>query len=354
MSTNNLNIALLERLTQTAAIGGREHRLRDLIQLEAADVFDSFRIDAMGSLHAVRRPRPVSGGTVENPRKVMIAAHMDQIGFMVRFIDDQGFVRVNAVGGFDTRNLFARTVTVCTESGDLVGVFNPSGRPVHIADDADRKKVPEIKEFFIDMGLPADEVKAKVKIGDMVVIRAPFERVGNTVVAQAMDNRIACWWAIESVRALKHHDCEIHAVFTAQEEIGCRGAGPAAWEIRPDAAISLDITLCVDIPGVPADERVTAFGAGAGLLAMDSSVISDIDLLRQVEAIGAKLNIKTQRTILPRGGNDAATIQTKASGHRVLTIVCPTRYVHTVTEMVRLDDLGACKELLTAYLSEAK
>ncbi len=357
-TTPDVNVDLLERLTQTPGVAGREHQVRTLIQREIAGLFDHTTIDALGSLIAVRKPRPAPGSSngaaaAKKPYKVMLAAHMDQIGFMVRHIDDQGFIRINAVGGFDTRNLLARTVTITTDTGELVGVLNPTGRPIHIAEESEKKKVPEIKDFFIDLGLPADQVKERVKIGDMVTLRAPFERVGNTLVAQAMDNRVACWLAIESVRQLTHHDCEIYAVFTVQEEIGCRGAGPAAWEIRPDAAISLDITLCVDTPGVPADERVTFAGGGAGLLVMDSSVVSDIELLQEVERIGKSKNIKSQRTILPRGGNDAATIQTKASGHRVLTIVCPTRYVHTVTEMVRTDDLAATRDLLAAYLKVA-
>ena len=352
---------LLEQLTQIPAIAGREHRLRDFICKQAKPLFDEMHVDNLGSLICVRRPRPGGraggGGKSRTPRKkplrVMIAAHMDQIGFMVRSIDSGGFLRLQNVGGFDTRNLFARLVTVCTETEDLPGVLNPGGKPLHISSDDDRKKVPEIHDLAVDLGLDAKAISRKVKIGDMVVIRAPFTRVGKTVVAQALDNRIACWLALRAVQKLRRHSCEIHCAFTVQEEVGCRGAGPAAASIDPDIAIALDTTLCVDTPDVPADQSVTTQGMGAGLMVMDSSAITDLQLLQQFEQIARIKRIKAQRTILPHGGTDASTIQRKAAGYRTMTLVCPTRYIHTITEMIHLDDLHACRDLLAAYLSQA-
>lgn len=240
---------LLERLTQTPAIAGREERLRQLILKETKGLFDETRVDPMGSLICVRKPKSrkqtKTRGKPKTPLKVMLGAHMDQIGFRVRHVDSNGFVRVQSVGGFDTRNLFARLVTVCTDSGDLPGVLNPGGRPLHIATDEDKKRVPEISDLVIDMGLPAKDVQKKVKIGDMVVIQAPFTRVGKTAVAQAMDNRVACWVTIRAMQKLvkTDHACEIYCVFTVQEEVGCRGAGPAAFGVEPNIVISLDTTL---------------------------------------------------------------------------------------------------------------
>ncbi len=351
---------LLETLTRTPAIAGREHRLRQLILRHAKGLFDETEVDALGSLICRRRPRRRRGArrSSRKPLRIMMAAHMDQIGFMVRHIDDKGFLRVQNVGGFDTRNLFARLVTVCPDVADpkkdLPGVMNPGGRPIHIATDEDKKKVPDVHDLVVDLGLPAAKVKAKVKVGDMVVIAAPFSQVGGTVVSQCLDNRVACWLTIRAIERATYHDCEIVAVFTVQEEVGCRGAGPAAEAIGPDIAISLDTTLCVDTPGVPDDQCVTRQGEGAGLLVMDSMAISDLELLEQFEALAKRKKIKAQRTILPRGGNDAATIQRKSTGYRVMTLVCPTRYIHTVTEMIHVDDLHATRDLLAAYLQQAK
>jgi len=345
---------LLEKLCVTPGVPGREHRVRDLILKESKKLWDETYVDAMGSLICHRKPRPGKGAKKKTkPTKVMLASHMDQIGFLVRHIDDKGFLRVNAVGGFDTRNLFARLVTVCTKGGDLTGVMNPGGKPVHIASAEDRKKVPDVEELIVDLGMSGDDVKKKVQIGDMVVIQAPFREIGNTIVSQCLDNRIACWETIRAVEKLKNHSCDIWAVFTVQEEVGCRGAGPAAEQIQPDVAITLDTTLCCDTPGVPSDMAVTEQGKGAGLMVMDSSAIVDVDLLNEFEALAKKKKIPAQRTILHRGGTDSSAIQRKGPGYRVMTLVCGTRYIHTVTEMIHKDDLFACRDLLAAWLEQA-
>ena len=162
---------LLKTLTQTPSVPGREDRIRTVIEdyLTSNDLLDSVSTDAMGSLIGVRQARPAGGDATKPPVRVMMAAHMDQIGFLVRHIDDKGFLRVNPVGGFDTRNLFARTVRVCTESGDIPGVMNPSGRPIHIATDDEKKKIPTISEFCIDLGLPGESVKDRVQLGDCLL-----------------------------------------------------------------------------------------------------------------------------------------------------------------------------------------
>lgn len=350
---------LLEKLALTPGVPGREHRVRKLIQSEIKGLFDDVHTDPMGSLICVRKAKPKSGARAKkNPVRVMLAAHMDQIGFMVRHIDDKGFLRVNAVGGFDTRNLFARLVTVCPDVNDpkkdLPGVMNPSGKPVHIATPEERKKVPEIDEISIDLGLPAETVKKKVKIGDMVVLSAPFEKVGETVVSQCMDNRIACWVVIEAIKKLakSKHSCEVHAVFTVQEEVGLRGAITAAYGVKPDIGIAIDTTLCCDTPGVPSEMSVTEQGKGAGLTVMDGASIADLSVLEAFEAVAKKAKIPCQRSILPRGGTDAAAIQRAAAGTKAFTLSCPSRYVHTVTEMIHMTDLNACRDLLAAYLAQ--
>lgn len=347
---------LLEQLVVTPGVAGREHRVRKLIQGQVKGLFDSMRVDNLGSLICVRRPRPRKRGGRHKPVKVMIAAHMDQIGFLVQHVESSGFLRINPVGGFDARNLFARLVTVCPDiedpRKDLPGVLNPGGRPIHIATEEDKRKVPDLKEFVVDLGLPAERVKQKVKIGDMVVLQAPLVRVGDMVVSQCLDNRVACWIAIRAIEKLKHHDCEIHCVFTVQEEVGLRGAGTAAFGVEPDIGIALDTTLCCDTPGVPENERTTKQGDGAALTVMDSASIADLGVLEQFEAVAVRHKIKHQRSILARGGTDAGAIQRALAGVRTFTLSCPTRYIHTVTEAVHVEDLHACRDLLAAYLTD--
>ena len=348
---------LLESLTATAAVPGREHRVRELIRQHGEPLFDELHQDTLGSLIGVRKPRPKTDQPNDAPKKIMLAAHMDQIGFLVQHIDDKGFLRISPVGGFDPRNLFARACTVCPDvrdpSQDLPGVLNPAGKPIHVASDEEKKKIPELHEFAVDLGLPGDEVKQRVKIGDMVVLQSPLQQVGRTVVSQCLDNRIACWIVLRALQQLEHHDCEIQAVFTVQEEVGMRGAGPAAFGLEPDIGIAIDTTLCIDTPGVPEEQRVTQQGEGAALTVMDSASIGDLDVLQQFERLAEQRGIKHQRSILPRGGTDAGTMQRSRSGLRTFTLSCPTRYIHTVTEMIHRDDLDASRDLLAAYLETA-
>jgi len=340
-----MNTDLLKRLCETPGVPGHEERVRALIETEVAGLFDRVETDVMGSLHCVREAR-----TPDAPR-VMALCHMDEIGFLVSHITDKGFLYLQPVGGFDPRNLFSRRVLVCTEDGDLRAVMNPGGKPVHISSPEDRKKVPEVADFFVDTGLgPA--AKERVKIGDYVVMDEPFLEMGDKVVSKALDNRIACWLGIESIRALgpdAGRGAEIHVVFTSQEEVGLRGARTAAFKVRPDIGIGIDVTLACDTPGVPEQDRTTEQGKGFGLHIRDGSFISDKGLVRQIEALAVEKGIACQRTMLRAGGQDGAAAQQAAAGARAIGITVGTRYIHTVTEMADTADLAAARDILAAY-----
>ena len=356
MATPNVNVDLLKRLCETPGIPGREERVRALIEKEIKGLFDEVRTDNMGNLICKRSG--TRGGGKSKPTKVLLLCHMDEIGFYVKGIDDQGFLRLNAAGGFDTRNLFSRRVTVCTDGGDLTGVMNPGGRPIHIASEEDKKKIPEVKEFFVDVGMKPEKVKKQVKIGDYVVMNEPAMVAGDKFVSKACDNRVACWLGIESVRAIVQNKsalaCDLYVVFTVQEEVGLRGAHTASFGVEPDIAIGIDVTLSCDTPGVPADEMITKQGAGVGLHIMDSSFIADYRLINELEAVAKKNRIPHQRTILARGGQDGAAGQQARTGARAAGIVVGTRYIHTVTEMIDLVDLAAARDLLAAWAVTVK
>jgi putative aminopeptidase FrvX len=354
----SINVDLLRRLCETPGIPGREERVRDLIKKEIKGLFDATSVDNMGSLLCVRRPRAAASRSKKAPTKVMLASHMDEIGFYVKHVDDKGFLYVQPAGGFDPRNLFSRRVLVCAESGDYHGVMNPGGRPVHISTPEDRKKVPELKEFFIDTGLTAAKAKKAFRVGDMVVMDEPFREMGEKVVSKALDNRFACWIAIEAVRAIDKaglkHAAEIHVAFTVQEEVGLRGAKTAANAIQPDLGIGLDVSLSCDTPGVPAEEAVNVQGDGVGLHVMDSSFIADHELITELEKLAKSKRIKAQRSILAAGGQDGAAIQQMMAGARAAGLVVGTRYIHTVTEMIDKRDLAAARDLLAAWLPTVK
>ncbi|WP_298822079.1 M20/M25/M40 family metallo-hydrolase [uncultured Roseibium sp.] len=347
-----MNIELLRNLCETPGVPGHEHRVRDLIQAEIKDLFDEVTVDPMGSLLCKRNSRKAS--KKGDPKKVMLLCHMDEIGFLVSHVTDKGFAHVQPVGGFDARNLFSRRVLVSTDEGDYKGVMNPGGKPIHISSPEERKKIPEPKEFVIDLGL-GEKTKDVIKVGDMVTMDEPLIEIGDKIVSKALDNRIACWLGIEAIKGLGKvkHACEIHVAFTCQEEVGLRGARTASFAIKPDIGLGIDTTLSCDTPGVPEQDRTTVQGAGFGLHVKDSSFIADRDLVKEFEALAEKEKVPFQRTMLAAGGQDGAAAQQAAAGAKAVGIVVGTRYIHTVTEMIHKSDLQAALDILVAYLKKA-
>ncbi|WP_404401709.1 M42 family metallopeptidase [Pelagibacterium halotolerans] len=344
-----MNIDLLRALCETPGAPGREHKVRALIEKEIEGLFDEVTTDAMGSLLCKRN------GKGENPEKVMLLCHMDEIAFLVTHVSEKGYIHVDPVGGFDARNLFSRRVLVVTRDGEYKGVMNPGGRPIHISGPDERKKIPEPKDFFVDIGL-GKETRNKIKVGDFIVMDEPLIEMGDKIVSKALDNRIACWLGIEVIRKLVenggNHDCEIHVAFTAQEEVGLRGARTAAYAIKPDIGFGIDTSLACDTPGVPENEAVNTQGKGFGLHIKDSSFIADIALVEEIEDLAIEKKIPYQRTILARGGQDGAAAQQAAAGAKAVGIVVGTRYIHTVTEMIDKTDLQAALDILVAYLEK--
>jgi endoglucanase len=249
-------------------------------------------------------------------------------------------------------------VLVCCDRGDYAGVMNPGGKPIHISTPEERKKIPEVTEFFIDLGMDAKAVAKKVKVGDFVVMNEPFVEQPDKVVSKALDNRIACFVAVEAVRKLAKgegkHACEVVIVFTVQEEVGLRGATTAANALEADIGLALDTTLACDTPGVPDTEQVTRHGEGVAIMVQDSSMIADHKLVNELCAVAKKHKIPYQRSILARGGQDAGAIQRAGAGARTTAIVCGTRYIHTVTESIDKKDLQSAINLVAAWLPTVK
>lgn len=340
-----MNLPLLKELSEAPGVPGREERIRAILERELIPLCDDVTLDPMGSLIASRKSK------AKVAKRVLLACHIDEIGFYVKHVDEKGFLRIHNVGGFDTRNLLARRVRVQASCGeDLFGLLNPSGRPIHIAKEEDKKKIPEISEFLVDLCLPPREVQKKVRVGDPVTLVQEFSEIGDCVSGKCLDNRVAAFVAIEAMRKAKSAKYEIVLAATVQEEVGCRGAGPAAYSAQPDIALAIDTTLCVDVPGVPDDERVTKQGDGVALTLMDSATISDRKLVDDFEAVAKKKRIPYQLSILPRGGTDAAPMQRTRGGYRAMTLSVPTRYIHTVTECIHKRDLEAAIDLLAAWL----
>ncbi len=340
-----VNLELLKRLSETPGVAGREELVRALVIEELRPLVDEISVDALGNVIAWKK------GTGD--RRVMLAAHMDEIGFMVRFIDENGFVRVQPLGGFDPRVLVAQRVVVHGSSGErLRGVLTPATKPIHLLGD-EKPGAPRLEEFYIDLGLSGARVRELIAIGDPVTLDRTMERVGDHVIGKAMDDRTGVFTMIEALRRLGKHAVNVLAVATVQEEVGLRGATTAAFHVEPDVAIALDTTLAVDTPGMPEAEAVTRLGAGVAIKVFDSSAIPNYKLIQHVRKVAVEAGITHQLEVLPRGGTDAGAMQRARSGAAAITLSIPSRYVHTVNEMVNLGDLDAAATLLARYLEDA-
>jgi len=346
---SELNFDLLKRLCETPGISSREERLRKVVIEELKPLTDTLEADVMGNLIGFKK------GALDGPR-VMIAAHLDEIGFLVKHIDDRGFIRLQPVGGWDARVMVAQRVMVHGFAGQsLRGTLMPAAKPIHLLTPEEANKPPKIEEFYVDLGLPGEKVKALVEPGDMVTMDRTTERVGDTVISKSLDNRLSVFVMIEALRRIQSTPVRANllAVATTQEEVGLRGAQTAAYTLQPDIGIALDVTLANDFPGPSDHEQVTRLGNGAAIKISDSSLLCHPKLVRHFRDVAEKKGIKYQLEILPRGGTDAGGIQRSRGGVPSFTLSVPTRYVHTVNEMAHVEDIEAAIALLAAYLEEA-
>lgn len=338
---------LLETLSELPGAPGREEHVRSFIRDRVESEADSVEVDALGNLVCHRE----ADGEVDDPQTVMLACHMDEIAFYVRHIDDDGYIRIQDVGGFDVRNLFARRVRIETREGEeICGNLNASGPPIHIASEEEQEEIPEVRELFVDTGRPADELREKVRPGDPVTLVQNFRQLGELASGKCLDNRVACWVGIRALEELDRSDRELYVVFTAQEEVGVRGAQTSGFDVSPDVGIAVDVTLALDIPDVSDHEQISELGEGTAIKIYDSRSISDKQLVDRFVDLAEGEQIPHQFEVLPQGGTDASGMQLAGSGCRAITLSVPCRYVHTVTETIHPDDLRATAELLGAYL----
>ena len=247
-----INEALLKRLIETPGVPGREEQQREVAREELGALTDEVRTDALGSVIGTKKGR--------DDVRVMVAAHTDEIGFLVKHIDDKGFLRLQTLGGHDPANMVSQRVVVTTADGQaLKGMLQPQRKPPHIAGD-EANKVPKVDEFFVDLGMPADEVKERVRVGDYAVMDRTLEKVGANYVGKAMDDRVGVFVMYEALRALGDHEATVYAAATSQEEVGLRGAAASGSALGPTVVVALDVTLAMDIPGVEEENEISPLG----------------------------------------------------------------------------------------------
>jgi putative aminopeptidase FrvX len=301
---------------------------------------DKISMDNMGNLTAFKKGK--------KDKKVMIAAHMDEIAFIVTHIDDRGFLRFIPLGGFDPKTLTAQRVIVHGKK-DLIGVMG--SKPIHIMTMDERGKVVPLTDYFIDLGMPKKEVVKYIKVGDTVTRERGLIEMGNCINCKSLDNRLSVFILIETLRELKSTPYDIYGVFTVQEEVGIRGASVSALQIQPDFGFGLDVTLAVDTPGMKEHEMITELGKGTAIKVMDSSTICDYRMVKYMREVAEKNKIPYQMEILPAGGTDTAGLQRMTPGGSISgCISIPTRHIHQVIEMADKNDIRHSIDLLKKCL----
>lgn len=339
-----IDSSLLNRICTCPGTSGFESEIRKLILKEIKGLTDEVEVDNLGNIYAIKRGS-------ENKR-VMIGAHMDEIGFIVTHIDDRGFIRFHTLGGFDPKTLTAQRVIIHGKK-DVIGVM--ASKPIHVMTQDERNKVAKLSDYFIDTGLPADKVAKLINIGDPITREREFIEMGECVNGKSLDNRLAVFMLIETLRNLKGKKVpyDIYGVFTVQEEVGIRGANVAALRINPDFGFGLDTTIAFDLPGASPHEVITRLGEGTAIKIMDASTICDYRMVSYMKQTADKHKIKWQPEILTAGGTDTAGIQRMTEGGSIAGAVSiPTRHLHQVIEMAHKKDIKAGIDLLTACVSE--
>ncbi len=335
-------ISLLKKICETPGTSGFEQRIRQLVIGEIKDLVDEINVDNMGNVIAIKRG-------IESKR-VMVAAHLDEIGFIVNHIDDDGFLRFHPLGGFDPKTLTSQRVIVHGRQ-DLIGVIG--SKPIHLMKPEERNRTVAITDYFIDLGLPYEEVIKRVQVGDPITRERELIEMGDCINSKSIDNRISVYILIEVLRAMKDlkPPYDVYAAFTVQEEVGIRGAMSAAHNIDPDFGFGLDVTIAFDVPGAQSHEMVTKLGKGAAIKALDGSVISDYRMVSYMKEIANKHDIPWQLEILPSGGTDTAGVQRYGKKGAISGAVSiPLRYIHQTIEMAHKNDIANCIDLLKVSL----
>jgi putative aminopeptidase FrvX len=338
-----VNFRLLKRLTETPGISGREERVRDLVAEEFSGLdAEEMAVDALGNLIA---HVPGSG-----PR-VALAAHMDEVGFMVSKIEPEGFIRVMPAGGVDPKVFWAQKVVVHGRQ-DLPGVVGSVPPHLSGAEGPEVEKAVPIDSCFIDTGLPAEEVNKLIMIGDPVTFATQSWETGEAFFGKALDDRIGLFVMLESVRRATHVDCDLFLIASTQEEYGLRGIGPAVYAVKPAIALALEGTVASDTPGLtlPANVTPTALGKGPEIRLTDRRMISNRPLVDFLDLLSREAGIPHQMIVKKAGATDAAVGQVTGAGVRVGAVAVPTRYIHAPIGLVSKADVAHSITLMTRFI----
>jgi endoglucanase len=337
---------LLKEITEASGVPGYEGDVRVLMRSYLAEIAE-IEQDKMGSF--IGKHEGAAGG----PR-VMLAGHMDEVGFMVKLITKEGFIKFLPLGGWWDQVLLGHRVVIKTSKGDVIGVMG--AKPPHMLSSEDRSKVVDKKDMYIDVGACSKEEVEEIGIrpGDPVIPVSEFSFMANPrmYLAKAFDNRLGCALAIEALQqvAAEGHPNTVYAVGTVQEEVGLRGAKTSAWTISPDVGIVLEVDIAADVPGIKPEESEIRLGGGPSLLVYDARMIPNLKLRDLVVTTAEELGIPLQFSAMLGGATDGAAIHLHNDGVPTVVIGVPTRHIHSHNSIICRDDYDQALELIVALV----
>lgn len=331
----------LRNLCLIDGISGDEGKVREYIISRIKDKCE-YSVDPMGNLRVFKK------GKNKPKNKVMLSAHMDEVGFICTYICDNGFIKFTNVGGVDPKVAVGRAVKI--GENKISGVIG--NKAVHLCSDDEDKIAPKLEKLYIDIGAENKaEAEKYVNIGDSVYFASDYVEFGeDKIKAKAIDDRFGCAIMLKMIDSELEYDT--HFAFLVQEEVGCRGAGAAVFAIRPDYAIVLEATTASDISGVSDEDRVCVQGKGAVVSFMDRSTVYNRDLFKGAFALAKEKNISIQPKTTVAGGNDAGAIHKACSGVYTIAVSLPCRYIHSGTSVGDKKDMKACYDLAVALCEE--
>ncbi len=341
-------VELLRELTEAHGVSGYEQEIREIIRrhLEKITVVEQ---DRLGSIVCRKN------GETETPR-IMIAGHMDEIGFIVKLITDEGFIKFSPLGGWWGHVMLAQRVVIKTRKGDVPGLIG--SKPPHILSDEERKKLLEPKDMYIDVGATSkDELKdLDIRPGDPIIPVFPFTiaGTGKTYFAKAFDDRVGCALLIDVIKKLtgEKHRNTVYGVGTVQEEVGLRGARTSAWVVEPDVGLTMEVGVAGDVPDVKKEDAQGKLGKGPVIVIRDGSMIPNLRLRDLFIETAEELQIPYQFDLLDRGGTDSGAIHLHRRGVPNLVIAVPTRHIHSHAGVMHRDDYDRAVELVTAVIKK--
>src|SRR5690625_1571924 len=349
MANLDPTLTMLKELTDANSIAGNEREARDVMEKYVKPYADEVFTDHLGSLIAKKVGE-------ENGPKIMVAGHLDEVGFMITRIDKNGFLYFQTIGGWWNQVMLAQRVTIMTKEGNITGVIG--SKPPHILTAEQRKKPVEIKDMFIDIGAANKEEAEKfgVRPGDSVIPYFEFTQMNNEkmLLAKAWDNRIGCAIAIEVLKQLENeqHPNIVYGVGTIQEEVGLRGAKTSAHLINPDIAFGVDVGIAGDTPGISDQEADSKLGEGPQIILYDASMISHKGVRNLVVETAEEKNIPFQYSSMAGGGTDSGAIHISQDGVPALSITIATRYIHSHAAMLHRDDFDNAVKLIVEVIKK--